>query len=419
MDVKSRLGRAALAALIITTAFVFALIQLRARAVDPAGVVTQYYSALKSANYQAAARYIAGKVDPEWFEHAVNTEGGLSFPIAIMLFGKQPMPEREIRLNGCKSNLKNIGTASEMYSTDNSGRYERGLSALTPNYLRLIPTCPAASRDTYSGAYRSAANPDAFTVACSGSNHSDAGVAANYPMYTSSQGLAIVPPDVAHRVEASAPFAVKSFRILGQTLHANTATVHVDEIYAVHGFPTHVTAELPLCRTAQGWRIDGERLYRARNIASVWGQSRTANIPAAQMSTWMTRLGAWMRIQGVGVSFAAIAAYQEVPALGAERRQGQLDACESNLKNVGTALEMYATDAQGVYPPTLALVTPNYLKFIPTCPAAKRDTYSEGYTSHMHPDAYTVVCAGDNHKGLSAPNYPQYSSAAGLIDKKP
>ncbi len=53
----------------------------------------------------------------------------------------------------CTNNLKNIGSAMEMYSTDFAGRYpkddpnrwyteEASLRQLTPNYLKTLPTCP-------------------------------------------------------------------------------------------------------------------------------------------------------------------------------------------------------------------------------------------------------------------------------------
>lgn len=89
----------------------------------------------------------------------------------------------------CKSNLKNIGTALEMWSTDNSGRFPTQLSQVAPNYLRIMPTCPAAGKDTYSATFQSAANPDAYTVFCSGSHHVDAQYSPNYPQYTSTMGL--------------------------------------------------------------------------------------------------------------------------------------------------------------------------------------------------------------------------------------
>lgn len=53
--------------------------------------------------------------------------------------------------------------------------------------------------------------------------------------------------------------------------------------------------------------------------------------------------------------------------------------CRATLKNVGTALEMYATDASGRYPPRMEALVPSYLKAMPTCPASRKATY--GYTS--------------------------------------
>lgn len=98
------------------------------------------------------------------------------------------------------------------------------------------------------------------------------------------------------------------------------------------------------------------------------------------------------------------------------RAQGTLTACKSNLKNIGTALEMYSTDHGGRFPTSLAQLTPNYLKVIPTCPNAGRDTYSAGYRSSIDPDDYMVCCSGDNHRGqgLQA-NQPSYSATSGLI----
>jgi hypothetical protein len=102
------------------------------------------------------------------------------------------------------------------------------------------------------------------------------------------------------------------------------------------------------------------------------------------------------------------------------RSQGQVTACKSNLKNIGTALEMYATDNHGCYPSALNNIQGPYLKTIPTCPTAGRDTYSERYVRHHvdkpQVDAYTVVCTGEWHAGVNLPrNYPQYTSTQGLV----
>ncbi len=93
-------------------------------------------------------------------------------------------------LTSCKSNLKNIATALEMYSTDNGGRYPDSLEQLTPEYLKALPICPCAKRVTYSDGYRRHAQPDRFSVYCYGFNHESAGIhLPNYPRYYNEQGL--------------------------------------------------------------------------------------------------------------------------------------------------------------------------------------------------------------------------------------
>lgn len=95
------------------------------------------------------------------------------------------------QLTACKSNLKNIGTACEMYSTDSAGRYPTGLTGLTPNYLKTIPTCASAGSNTYTAGFTSASNPDAYTFFCNGgkANHTAASESIGYPQYNSTQGL--------------------------------------------------------------------------------------------------------------------------------------------------------------------------------------------------------------------------------------
>jgi hypothetical protein len=105
------------------------------------------------------------------------------------------------------------------------------------------------------------------------------------------------------------------------------------------------------------------------------------------------------------------------------RAQGQLTACKSNCKNVATALEMYASDNKGRYPVVLSSLTRgNYLKLIPTCPAAGSDTYTASYQVQANPDRFSFYCQGNNHPkayaGFSPPydNFPQYSAEMGLLD---
>ncbi len=101
---------------------------------------------------------------------------------------------------------------------------------------------------------------------------------------------------------------------------------------------------------------------------------------------------------------------------GFSRTYGQLTSCKSNLKNTATALEMYARDHHGAYPLDLSQLVPNYLRILPSCPSARKDTYSVAY--HVHGDAYTMFCSGENHARASTPaGYPRYTSREGLIER--
>lgn len=129
------------------------------------------------------------------------------------------------------------------------------------------------------------------------------------------------------------------------------------------------------------------------------------------------------------IAIIAILAAILVPNFLKARAQGQLTACKSNLKNMATALEMYASDFGGRYPNTgtLAQLTAgNYLKTIPTCPAAGKDTYTTSgsgvFTSITTPDSFTMMCVGTNHAkaytgySTSSQNFPQYFAEVGLVD---
>lgn len=106
-----------------------------------------------------------------------------------------------------------------------------------------------------------------------------------------------------------------------------------------------------------------------------------------------------------------------VKYLGESQKVAGYQACKANVKNLGTALEMYSTDYEGHYPPSLSQLTPNYLKVIMQCPMAHKDTYSATYEVNSNPDRYTLHCQGDNHHEVGLqPNYPMYSSEQGLIE---
>ena len=76
-----------------------------------------------------------------------------------------------------------------MYSSDNAGNYPGSLSVLTPRYLKLLPTCPAAQKDSYSESYCVSASPDNFSMCCQGHHHKRSRTKADNPAYEGSTGL--------------------------------------------------------------------------------------------------------------------------------------------------------------------------------------------------------------------------------------
>ena len=131
----------------------------------------------------------------------------------------------------------------------------------------------------------------------------------------------------------------------------------------------------------------------------------------------------WVLLLAIGVAIVLVSV---TPNFIRCRCQSPLTACKSNLKHIGTALEMYSTDHSS-YPNQLAELTPNYLKAVPTCPSGK------SYGAEISGEEYLVYCSGgwhgktllsDTHSSKShthsktAPGSPAYSSHEGLLADK-
>jgi hypothetical protein len=90
-----------------------------------------------------------------------------------------------------------------------------------------------------------------------------------------------------------------------------------------------------------------------------------------------------------------------VPNFFRARERGRLTACKSNLKHIGTGLEMYSTDWSGHYPSSSGKLTPNYLKTIPSCPGENGGDYLVKTWGEPW-DGYFIYCLG-NHSQAAIP----------------
>ena len=387
------------------------------------------------------------------------------------------------QFTACKSNLKNIGTASEMYSTDWSGRYPTSASALVPNYLKTIPNCPAAGEDTYSESYKSSQNPDNYSVYCAGHHHKN--TKADFPKYNAMEGLddggavreappeptspstAIVvslkdaksgfefinkmmplggePPKEGEETEYDAPVPDLSIKISNKGKPFAVLGVG-PEAAKLQDASKETAADIAKIKELKAWGSEGMVYIDYLNLEPVYNQAveslKKSDESEAKVGLQVLEMlkrrspaldgascvvvkpyGVHYRSVGISnVSLLGVGAAILVPNFVRARSSGQTTACKSNLKNIGTALEMYSTDWSGHYPKDAGALTPNYLRTMPTCPSAGRDTYSATYTrveaKEGSWESYKVCCGGENHIAVGIPaNYPAYDGISGLTER--
>lgn len=119
------------------------------------------------------------------------------------------------------------------------------------------------------------------------------------------------------------------------------------------------------------------------------------------------------------VSIIGILAAILIPNFLHARAESQTAACEANLKNIATALEEYATDNNGQYPPAGAPVNPALFGGInnPYMAATPVDPAGGGY-NYIVPgngvcaatDAYKIS-DGNQHDTTTLQNLPSYNGA--------
>ena len=115
------------------------------------------------------------------------------------------------------------------------------------------------------------------------------------------------------------------------------------------------------------------------------------------------------------IAIIAILSSILLPNFVRARSEGRLTGCKTNLRNIATALEAYATDNKHRYPPAVTALTPAFIQTIPTCPSSgSNNCYINGFTSSSDPDNYSVWCNGSFHGELNLrDNFPQFEPGSG------
>jgi len=139
------------------------------------------------------------------------------------------------------------------------------------------------------------------------------------------------------------------------------------------------------------------------------------------------------------IAIIAVLASIIMPKMTGARNRSTIAACKGNLRQIATAMEMYANENNGNYIPTsyslpanfcfsnsCYLVSAGYMKSGPKCPYLSPLRSNQPYywlvwygggnfTSNM------IYCATDSiavpHPGLSGLNYPCYRFGKGVVEK--
>ena len=124
-------------------------------------------------------------------------------------------------------------------------------------------------------------------------------------------------------------------------------------------------------------------------------------------------------VAAVLIFYFGLTALILIPGYLRSSAQAKYTLCQLNCKKIGDALKIYAGDNDGHYPERLEMLTPKYLKIIPTCRSSRTNRgYIRSYRISLSSSAYSFYCEGVNHSDVGVgENYPQYNSANGLMAK--
>ncbi|GMU55597.1 MAG: hypothetical protein AMXMBFR33_47430 [Candidatus Xenobia bacterium] len=119
----------------------------------------------------------------------------------------------------------------------------------------------------------------------------------------------------------------------------------------------------------------------------------------------------------VALAIVAVLAAILYPNHMRAKSRSKLMHCRGRLFDLATSLKFYAADNDGFYPTSLRALTPNYLKTIPNCPGAERDTYSAGYASAELKLEDGVVHCSHGHGGFEGRDASKYKQCEKRLEE--
>ncbi len=144
--------------------------------------------------------------------------------------------------------------------------------------------------------------------------------------------------------------------------------------------------------------------------------------PPAKMSWVIILLAVLATICFFTIIVVGILAAIIMPNFQRARAQGMLAACESNLKNLATACEMYAADNKGYYADSLDDLLKSsqfgsYMRTIPRCPCCREPYKYSAVNKDMH-HTFTIQCGEmDAHRAtgiVGNGHFPKYTPEKGI-----
>ncbi|MHC9541775.1 MAG: hypothetical protein AB9903_19895 [Vulcanimicrobiota bacterium] len=100
-----------------------------------------------------------------------------------------------------------------------------------------------------------------------------------------------------------------------------------------------------------------------------------------------------------------------------------MNGCVENVRALNSALAKYKF-SKGTYPDTISSLSPDFIKKIPVCPSAGKDTYAPGYKATHDGRECSFSCKGKNHDLIvftitlyAKQDYPNFNSARDLKER--